>query len=88
MKKILATLVLILATLVLVGSSFADVHVRGHFRKNPKGYPGYVNPHWRSDPDGNPFNNWSFPGNINPYTGKRAPGNPDTYLRHYYNRKR
>lgn len=37
-------------------------------------------------PDGNPYNNYSFPGNTNPNTGNVAPGNPDTYLRNYYNR--
>jgi hypothetical protein len=46
----------------------------------------YVNGYWRSDPDGNPYNNYSFPGNVNPYTGKVAPGNPDTYLKNYYDR--
>ena len=37
-------------------------------------------------PDGNPYNNWSFPGNTNPYTGKTATGDPAAYLRGYYNR--
>ncbi|WP_205513093.1 hypothetical protein [Longitalea arenae] len=37
-------------------------------------------------PDGNPYNNWSYPGNTNPYTGKVAGGDPDTYLSNYYNR--
>lgn len=40
----------------------------------------------RSAPDGNPYNNWSFPGNVNPYTGKVAPGDPATYLKNYYHR--
>jgi hypothetical protein len=35
---------------------------------------------------GDPYNNYSFPGNTNPYTGKVAPGDPDTYLRNYYDR--
>lgn len=46
----------------------------------------YVNGYWRSSPDGDPYNNYSFAGNTNPYTGKVAPGNPDTYLRNYYDR--
>ena len=33
----------------------------------------YVQPHWRSSPDGIPQNNFSYPGNLNPYTGKVAP---------------
>ena len=85
MKKILLTAV----ALVLLGfgaftvdTADAAVRVRGYFRKNGT----YVQPHYRSNPDGNPYNNWSFPGNTNPYTGKTATGNPDTYLRNYYNR--
>ena len=44
-------------------------------------------PHYRSAPDGNPYNNWSYPGNTNPVTGNVASGNPDTYLKNYYNRR-
>lgn len=56
-----------------------DVHVNGYERQGGT----YVQPHMRSAPDGNPYNNYSYPGNVNPYTGKVAPGNPDTYLRNY-----
>lgn len=56
-----------------------DVHVNGYYRRDGT----YVQPHMRSAPDGNPYNNYSYPGNVNPYTGKVAPGNPDTYLRNY-----
>lgn len=59
---------------------YSQVHVRGYYRKDGT----YVRPHVRSNPDGNPYNNWSFPGNVNPYTGKQATGNPDTYLKNYY----
>lgn len=62
--------------------SFAQVKVKGYYRKDGT----YVKPHYRSNPDGNPYNNWSYPGNTNPYTGKTATGNPDTYLNNYYNR--
>jgi hypothetical protein len=31
----------------------------------------HVEGHYRSNPDGNPHNNWSYPGNVNPYTGKQ-----------------
>jgi len=43
----------------------ADVFVRGYYRANGT----YVQPHYRSDPDGNVYNNWSTYGNTNPYTG-------------------
>ncbi len=59
----------------------AAVSVRGYYRKNGT----YVEPHYRSDPDSSPYNNWSYPGNINPYTNKIAPGNSSTYLDNYRN---
>ncbi len=42
------------------------VSVHGYIRADGS----YVQPHYRSAPDGNPYNNWSASGNINPYTGK------------------
>jgi hypothetical protein len=45
-----------------------------------------VQGHWRSNPDGNPYNNWSYPRNVNPYTGKQATGDPNRYLDRYYHR--
>ena len=60
----------------------AQVRVSGYYRKDGT----YVQPHYRSNPDGNPYNNWSYPGNVDPYTGKVATGNADTYLDNYYNR--
>jgi hypothetical protein len=45
----------------------------------------YVDGHY---PDGNPYNNWSYPGNVNPYTGKQATGDPNRYLEQYQNSKR
>ena len=63
--------------------SYAQVHVNGYYRKNGT----YVQPHMRSSPDNNPYNNYSYPGNVNPYTGKTATGNESTYLNNYYNNK-
>ncbi len=79
MRKALFAIAVLLVLLFSTEAAFAVVHVRGYFRKDGT----YVQPHYRSDPDGNPYNNWSFPGNTNPYTGKVAPGNPDTYLKNY-----
>jgi hypothetical protein len=69
-------------SLLLPFDAVSDTYVRGYFRSDGT----YVQPHYRSSPDGNPYKNWSFPGNVNPHTGKVAPGNPDTYLRNYYGR--
>ncbi|WP_176454096.1 peptidoglycan-binding protein [Siphonobacter sp. BAB-5385] len=60
---------------------FSQVHVKGYLRKDGT----YVQPHQRSVPDGNPYNNYSYPGNVNPHTGKIATGDPDKYLEKYNN---
>ncbi len=60
---------LIIASLLVISSSgFAAQNVRGHTTKDGK----YVEPHYRSDPNGNKYDNWSTKGNTNPYTGKNG----------------
>ena len=61
----MSVLVVVVLVLVITTVANADVHVRGYYRSNGT----YVQPHWRSDPDGNFYNNWSTYPNINPYTG-------------------
>lgn len=60
--------------------SKSDVWVDGYYRSDGT----YIIGHYRSAPNGNPYDNFSFPGNTNPYTGKTATGSPDTYLKNYY----
>ena len=60
---------------IIASPVLADVFVHGYFRQDGT----YVQPYWRSDPDGIPYNNFSYPGNLNPYTGKIAPGNPSQH---------
>ena len=79
MKKLLLFCLLILSTQIL----FSQVRVSGYTRKNGT----YVEPHMRSSPNNNPYDNYSFPRNTNPYTGKISTGNPDTYLDNYYNKR-
>ncbi len=57
------------------------VLIKGYCRKDGT----YVQPHYRSSPDGYHYNIWSYPG-TNPYTGKVATGSPSTYLNNYYHR--
>ena len=54
--------------LFLMASShiYGDVRISGYYRKNGT----YVQPHYRSNPDGNFYNNWSTAGNVNPHTGE------------------
>ena len=74
MKKITFIIVILLSLLFLFGTVFAgDVKVKGYVKKDGT----YVQPHYRTSPDGNPWNNYSTEGNINPYTGK--PGYVDPY---------
>lgn len=50
----------------------ANVYVNPYTKKDGTQVEG----HYRSDPDGNPNNNWSTEGNRNPYTGKEGTRNP------------
>ncbi len=53
---------------------YGQVHVHGYIKKDGT----HVQPHYRSNLDGNPNNNWSTKGNINPYTGESGTRNPKT----------
>lgn len=74
------TFLILLLTTIILNTATGQVKVRGYYRKDGT----YVRPHYRSNPDGNPYNNWSYPGNTNPYTGRTATGNSSTYLANYY----
>ncbi len=80
MKKTLFILAL-LGIFFLSLSHASAVYVNGYYRSNGT----YVNGYERTAPDGNPYNNYGYPGNYNPNTGKITGGNPDTYLNNYYN---
>lgn len=56
------------------GSALAQgtTHVRGHFRSDGT----YVDPHYRTLPDGSRLNNWSTYPNVNPYTGRQGTADP------------
>ena len=74
-KRIIISTILILIILSLFLSlAFADVWVNGYYKKNGT----YVQGYWRSSPDSDPTNNFSYPGKV-------APGNPETYLKNYPN---
>lgn len=55
-----------------VSSAEAQQWVNGYTKKNGT----YVQGHYRSTRDGNPFNNYSTRGNRNPYTGQTGSVNP------------
>jgi|ERR1051325_799793 hypothetical protein len=65
----------VLVALLSTTAASAQVYVHGYTTKNGT----YVAPHYRSTPDGNPYNNWSTVGNVNPYTGQAGTKNPYGY---------
>ncbi len=80
---LLALLLLLFLLLPTFALAQGQVRVRGYVRKDGT----YVAPHYRTAPDGNPYNNYSFPGNFNPNTGKFSTGDPASYILRYYTRK-
>ena len=65
--KLFSFLVMLASVFIIIsGTAFADVSVRGYYRSNGT----YVQPHYRSNPDGHSYNNWSTYPNVNPYTGR------------------
>jgi hypothetical protein len=64
--------ILAVAALAVTSTASAQVYVHGYTTKNGT----YVAPHYRSSPDGNPYNNYSTVGNVNPYTGQAGTKNP------------
>ena len=79
MKKIATCLFGLLFVSSLAPITHA-VHVSGYMRKNGT----YVNSYERTAPDGNPYNNYGYPGNYNPNTGQITGGSEDAYLNNYY----
>lgn len=64
----------IILTMIAIGSSASarDVFVNGYVRQNGT----YVQPHMRTAPNNNAFDNYSTKGNINPYNGNAGNVNP------------
>ena len=73
MKKILSKLLVISILIIFTGSAFArSVRVKPYYRQNGT----YVQPHYRTSPDRNIWNNYSTRGNVNPYTGNKGYKDP------------
>ncbi len=78
MKRLL---IAALVALGIAGSAYAgDTWVNGYYR----GDGTYVQGHYRSAPDGNPYNNYSTEGNVNPYTGATGTARPAPNTRSGY----
>ena len=68
MKFIFAILALSISTIAI-----ADTHVKGYTKSNGT----YVEPHYRSSPNSNTYDNYGTKGNSNPYTGQQGTQNPE-----------
>jgi hypothetical protein len=79
MKRLITILAVLAVVFATSLTADAAVRVRGYYRSNGT----YVQPHYRSNPDGNFYNNWSTYPNINPYTGaigtRHAPSYSGSY---------
>ncbi len=80
--KLLLIPLILLAAMAFEVEAAKSVYVKGYYRKNGT----YVRPHYRTAPDSNLYNNYSFPGNYNPNTGKTTTGDAQKYLDRYYKR--
>lgn len=67
MKRVMTALLLFASA-----SAMADNYHQGYTRKDGT----YVQPHYQTAPDRNPYNNYSTEGNVNPYTGNTGNRDP------------
>ncbi len=75
MKRLFFSIIFVVSFFVNNISVNADVYVNGYTRKDGT----YVQPYYRSSPDGNPSNNWSTYSNVNPYTGRMGTNKIPSY---------
>jgi hypothetical protein len=71
--------VVALLGLLAYGSISSPVHAGEFVNGYIKNDGTYVQPHMKSSPDGNVWNNWSTKGNVNHYTGQPGTKNPYSY---------
>ncbi len=65
-KKFASVLFVLSCCLLISSNAYAAVKVGGYYKKDGT----YVQPHYRSSPNGTVRDNYSYKGNINPYTGE------------------
>lgn len=68
-RKLILSLVVGLA---LATTALAQVPVQGYTRRDGT----YVQPHYRSSPNGSTLDNYATRGNVNPYTGQYGTRDP------------
>ena len=75
LKRALLVSAAVMAFFAAAQVASADVYVNGYVRSDGT----YVQPHYRSQADGNFYNNWSTYPNINPYTGQTGTWHTSPY---------
>ena len=77
MKKILATILLLISLILFSGfitfTEARSIRVRGYTRRSSG---TYVQSYRRTSPNRNKWDNYSTKGNINPYTSRKGTVNP------------
>lgn len=82
MKKLMVVSMVAMLVCLMCEVLSADTYVGGYYRSSGT----YATPHYRSNPDGNFYNNYSTYGNVNPYTGAYGTRRtPSTSYRSSYN---
>ena len=77
LMSIFTVVVIVLVATTVVN---ADIYVWGYHRSNGT----YVQPHYRSNPDGNFYNNWSTYPNVNPHTGEIGTRHTPSYSDNFW----
>lgn len=72
-------LLLFALTLMFALPAQASDYVQGYTRRDGT----YVQPHFKTAPDNNAWNNYSTRGNVNPYTGQRGYETPSPSYQPY-----
>ncbi len=75
LKQALLVSAAVMAFFAAAQVTSADVYVNGYVRSDGT----YVQPYYRSNADGNFYNNWSTYPNINPYTGQTGTRHTSPY---------
>lgn len=76
--RIAIVALVVMGALAMAGEAFCQGRNRvdGYTRRDGT----YVQPHYRTNPDGNYRNNWSTEGNYNPYTLREGSRPRDSYV--------
>lgn len=85
MIRNLLTLSVFLVSLIVFPAmaNAGDTYVRGYYKRDGT----YVQPHYRTKPNRNPYDNFSTKGNVNPYTGQKGYRDPIDIYQEYKPRK-